>query len=345
MTDLVESGEWEDGIYQLEESDPVKGGPDGIDNLQAKQLGNRTSFLRLKADGTLRMLMRHIMELDVHPQYAPVLSPALLGSPTAPTPPLGDDSDRMATTAFVKAAIGAAVLSNAVGQIVFEARTTARAGYLKLNGASLHRDDYPALWAYAQTSGALVTDDDWSKNNWGCFSSGDGATTFRIPELRGEMLRCWDDGRGVDGSRGIGTWQDSQNRSHAHGASAAAVGDHVHSAWTDAQGWHAHHGNTHGSGNHQHVSPYGESGVAPWGTHAVRQVGSHGGVDGDNPWAFTSVAGMHDHSFYTEGAGDHDHNVGIGGAGAHSHPITVNPHGGNETRVRNLAMTAMIRAY
>lgn len=46
MADLPESNEWTTGIYQLETSDPVLGGPEGIDNLQAKQLSNRTRWLR-----------------------------------------------------------------------------------------------------------------------------------------------------------------------------------------------------------------------------------------------------------------------------------------------------------
>ena len=46
MATLAESASWEAGIYQLETSDPVLGGPDGIDNLQAKQLANRTLFLK-----------------------------------------------------------------------------------------------------------------------------------------------------------------------------------------------------------------------------------------------------------------------------------------------------------
>lgn len=46
MANLPESNEWPEGIYQLEEDDPVQGGPGGIDNLQAKQLANRTKFLR-----------------------------------------------------------------------------------------------------------------------------------------------------------------------------------------------------------------------------------------------------------------------------------------------------------
>ncbi|MDE1531699.1 hypothetical protein PVE90_18485 [Pseudomonas carnis] len=46
MADLPESNEWAQGVYQLETSDPVLGGPEGIDNLQAKQLANRTKWLK-----------------------------------------------------------------------------------------------------------------------------------------------------------------------------------------------------------------------------------------------------------------------------------------------------------
>lgn len=50
MADLPESNEWTTGIYQLETSDPVLGGPEGIDNLQAKQLANRTRWLKDKTE-------------------------------------------------------------------------------------------------------------------------------------------------------------------------------------------------------------------------------------------------------------------------------------------------------
>ena len=46
MANLKETPTWEDGVYQLEEDDLVKGGADGIDNVQAKQLANRTAFLK-----------------------------------------------------------------------------------------------------------------------------------------------------------------------------------------------------------------------------------------------------------------------------------------------------------
>jgi hypothetical protein len=46
MANLPEKSVWTDGIYQLEEGDPVRGGPEGVSNVQAKQLGDRTRYLK-----------------------------------------------------------------------------------------------------------------------------------------------------------------------------------------------------------------------------------------------------------------------------------------------------------
>ena len=54
MANLNETAQWETGIYQLETSDPVMGGPDGIDNRQAKQLANRTLWLKNQAEAIQR---------------------------------------------------------------------------------------------------------------------------------------------------------------------------------------------------------------------------------------------------------------------------------------------------
>lgn len=80
---------------------------------------------------------------------------------------------------------------NIVGEICFFGMTTPPAGFLKCNGAAISRTTYAALFAAIGTT-------------WG---SGDGATTFNIPDLRGEFLRCWDDGRGVDSGRAFGGFQ------------------------------------------------------------------------------------------------------------------------------------------
>ena len=252
---------------------------------------------------------------------------------TGPTPAAGDVSTLLATTEWVTAKIAAAV----IGQIVMEPRTSARAGYLKVNGALVNRADYPALWAYAQASGALVTEAQWSAGRWGCFSSGDGATTFRIPELRGESIRCWDDSRGIDGYREIGSWQDSQNRSHAHGASAGGVGDHAHSAWTDTQGWHGHGISDYG---HSHVT-YVNARPAQAGDGKGYFGPAGGNVTRTDDWGST----VSQSNIGINGDGNHGHNIGMNGAGGHSHAITVNADGGTETRVRSVALLAMIRAY
>ena len=51
MANISETAEWTEGVYQLETTDPVEGGPEGVDNLQAKQLANRTKYLKALVEG------------------------------------------------------------------------------------------------------------------------------------------------------------------------------------------------------------------------------------------------------------------------------------------------------
>lgn len=46
MANLKEQDKWEDGVYQIEENDPVLGGENGVTNRPIKQLANRTSWLK-----------------------------------------------------------------------------------------------------------------------------------------------------------------------------------------------------------------------------------------------------------------------------------------------------------
>lgn len=290
MANLPETPQWEDGIYQIEVSDPVLGGPDGISNRQAKQLAKRTSYLKQQVENGGKDLADHIAEPNPHTQYAPKESPALTGTPTAPTAIKTDNSTKLATTgyvknvvadyaplaspgltgkptaptaaqasndtqlattAFVKAALAALVASSpealdtlnelaaALGNDPNFATTMTNAlagkqpldttltnlsgksisglleylglgegsalpvgvpvpwplpnpplGWLKYNGAQFDKNIYPRLGAI-YPGGVL-------------------------PDLRGEFIRGWDDGRGVNASRALLSAEADMNQSHRH---------------------------------------------------------------------------------------------------------------------------------
>ncbi len=86
------------------------------------------------------------------------------------------------------------------GDISFHAASSPPSGWLKANGAAVSRATYAALFA---AIGAT-------------FGVGDGSTTFNLPDLRGEFLRGWDDGRGVDSGRVFGSAQSQSIQSHNH---------------------------------------------------------------------------------------------------------------------------------
>lgn len=92
------------------------------------------------------------------------------------------------------------------GEVSFFARNTPPAGYLKANGALVSRTTYAALFAAIGTT-------------WG---AGDGATTFALPDGRGEFFRGWDDGRGVDATRIFGSSQLDAAQGHDHSPASAA---------------------------------------------------------------------------------------------------------------------------
>ena len=88
-----------------------------------------------------------------------------------------------------------------VGSIFCRAFSVVPAGYLECNGAAVSRTTYSALFA-------LIGE---------YYGAGNGSTTFNLPDLRGEFIRGFDNGRGVDSGRSIGTLQTADNNSHSHG--------------------------------------------------------------------------------------------------------------------------------
>ncbi|WP_434132188.1 hypothetical protein KIAC18_003976 [Sporomusa sphaeroides] len=73
-----------------------------------------------------------------------------------------------------------------------------RAGEIKLTGQLENRADVPRLVKLATDNGLIVSEAAWAGGMRGLFGEGDGSTTIRMPDLRGEHMRVLDDGRGVD---------------------------------------------------------------------------------------------------------------------------------------------------
>jgi len=104
------------------------------------------------------------------------------------------------------------------GALMYFPASVAPNGFLKLNGVLLNRTTYANLYAYAAASGNIIDEATWAATQWGSFSTGDLATTFRIPDLRGEFLRAFDDARGIDINRILGSWQADDFKAHTHGS-------------------------------------------------------------------------------------------------------------------------------
>jgi len=184
------------------------------------------------------------------------------------------------------------------GVISYTAASSAPTGWIKANGAAVSRATYAALFA------AIGTD----------YGTGDGSTTFNVPDLRGYHIRSLDDGRGVDSGRVRGSIQADQNKSHNHGgATGGQSADHAHSGTTYTA-----------SADHAHGVPYGISTIGS-STAFVRSA--------SGPAGYIYSAGInntHNHGFVTNGTST-------------NHTHTISSDGGTEVRVKNVALLAIIK--
>lgn len=93
------------------------------------------------------------------------------------------------------------------GLVSYFAGPVAPSGWLVCDGSLVSRTTYADLFAAISV----------------LYGVGDGSTTFQLPDLRGEFIRCNDEGRGIDTGRAVGSTQ-AQNVSHRHDT-MAVLGD------------------------------------------------------------------------------------------------------------------------
>ncbi|ENI6456371.1 phage tail protein [Salmonella enterica subsp. enterica serovar Bredeney] len=213
-----------------------------------KYVDDEVLELKLYVDDQMR---NHIAAQDPHTQYAQKHNPTFTGEPKAPTPAAGNNTTRIATTEFVQAAITALIngapatldtlkeiaaainndpkfsttINNALsGKQPLDETLTHLSGkdvagllaYLGLGEGSALPVGVPVPWP------STTPPTGWLKCNGAAFSSemypklAKAYPTNKLPDLRGEFIRGWDDGRGVDAGRGILSMQGWLTGSHYH---------------------------------------------------------------------------------------------------------------------------------
>lgn len=179
------------------------------------------------------------------------------------------------------------------GTVVYAAGSTTPTGWLKANGALISRSTYSDLFTAIGTT----------------FGVGDGSTTFALPDLRGEFIRGWADGRAPgwsESDRVFGSFQDQAFLSHNHGVNDPS---HAHGVFDP--------GHVHNFG--YEVPTRANNDIDTQGSNGIRFALNSSAVPN------TAISG-----------------TGIGIFGQFT-GITIQGNGGNETRSRNIALLAIIK--
>jgi microcystin-dependent protein len=220
-------------------------------------------------------------DIVVAENYLPtIISPALTGTPTAPTATAGTNTTQIATTAFVQAA-------GLTGEIKMWGVSSAPSGYLLCNGQAVSRTTYAALYAVYGTT----------------FGTGDGSTTFNVPNFTNRMPI------GAGGTYSLAATGGSATTTLVE----ANVPSHTHT-------FSATTGSNNSSLTHTHNLLGNSTGF--------KADGGQGGGNGSFPWSLGST----DYGTYTTNNNqslDHTHNVsGTTGTGSGSGTAatTISPY-------------------
>lgn len=129
MANQPETPIYDAGVYQLEVADLVDGGVGAVSNKPLLNLADRTAYLKQRVDNLES-------GATIPPGIAPLNSPGLTGTPTTPTPALGDNSTKIADTAFVQGTVNGLLTKSVAGNAnVTLTAVEAGNGILKFTGA------------------------------------------------------------------------------------------------------------------------------------------------------------------------------------------------------------------
>jgi phage-related tail fiber protein len=235
MANITEISQWVDSVYEIATDDPVQGGTGGINNRAAEALANRTRYLYDRAvatgiTGQAREINADLNTIQEPGFYAVVAASAnnpgserghMIVSGRAnsvdggPTPVVlqiffartGESYFRQLSAGAwgswieIATSLSLARLNPMPpGSVMAFAGAVAPTGFFLCRGQLVSRTEYADLFA-------VIAD---------TYGAGDGSTTFQLPDLRGEFVRGFDAGRGVDAGRALGSFQQDQFAEHFH---------------------------------------------------------------------------------------------------------------------------------
>ena len=220
---------------------------------------------------------------------------------------------------------------NPIGTIISFYTNNVPSGYLECNGAAVSRTTYADLFSIIGAS----------------YGAGNGTTTFNLPDYRGQFLRGYNHGSGVDpdvasrtnrgdGTTGdaVGTKQNNQILVHHHVVNPPAT-------------------NTNTTGNHRHTIDPPNTYTAFGGNHRhstnLYRVGGYNTPSRPARNTYKRYSKWHPNTLqYTDYSGYHRHTVKIAPfnsflSGNHNHTLDIpafnsTNSGGSETRPKNITV-------
>lgn len=185
--------------------------------------------------------------------------------------------DAIAVAVATKADSSTVSANSPAGSILLYGGSTAPTGFLLCDGSAVSRTTYSALFAVIGTT----------------FGTGDGSTTFNLPNFKGRAPYGVGQGNTADGG-GAGTTRTLGGN----------IGKETHTLTTTEMPTHTHTGSTSSDGSHSHTERLQDS-VDTAGGGATVSLAMNRNAD-DTPdynVGTTSADGTHNHSFTTGSAG------------------------------------------
>jgi len=287
MANLEESAVWTPGVYQLETTDPVLGGPvqpepatGGIANRQALALANRTAYLKQTKADIASVALGYAPKHHTHP-WTDITDPP---EPATRWPTWNEIGDKPASfgahvvsiSALPTSDIGPVIVAEAsevwvwvstpyytgyrsplCGRPVYGHTVVPLANEIDAVGGLVSKTSYARLWAYAQENSLVVSASDWTANIGGHWFVNVSNSQFRVPDLRNQFLRFTGTDADSANARAMGSRQSDAFQEHTHHGKAIAGltngGTYAVRAWD-------HPG---GSANNDVVAPNGGAETRP----------------------------------------------------------------------------------